>query len=179
MIAKKRDPLLAAAKVILTLAVVMCVFVIAMVLIGTGALLTVQRAEIVASLAQAGAPGSAYWAVVAALVLIGGVMALALRFVLELGGIVRSVDRGDSFEPANAQRLQRMGWLAVGLYALGLVIRAIGAWIQSVAGDAGGLDVAAEFDLGGGGIILILTLFVLARVFRQGTAMREELEGTV
>jgi hypothetical protein len=30
-----------------------------------------------------------------------------------------------------------------------------------------------------GGVILSLTLFVLARVFRKGTDMREDLEGTV
>ena len=29
------------------------------------------------------------------------------------------------------------------------------------------------------GIMLILTLFILARVFRQGAMMRAELEGTV
>lgn len=33
------------------------------------------------------------------------------------------------------------------------------------------------FDLGG--IILAITLFILARVFRQGAAMRNDLEGTV
>ena len=31
----------------------------------------------------------------------------------------------------------------------------------------------------GSGVILVLVLFVLARVFRKGTEMREELEGTV
>lgn len=173
------DWLLAAAKVILALGVALLIFVVAMVLIGIGALLTVQRGEILADLARAGAPDSAYWAVVAALVLIGGLMLLALRFVLELSDIVRSVDKGDPFEPANARRLQRMGWLTVGLYALGLLLGAIVAWIRTVAEDAGPLDVDADFDLGGGGILLILTLFVLARVFRHGAAMREELEGTV
>lgn len=175
----KSDPLLAAAKVILSLGIVMFIFVMAMVLIGIGALLTVQRGEILAELARAGAPDSAYWAVVAALVLIGGLMFVGLRFVLELLGVVRSVDQGDPFEPANARRLERMGWLTVGGYALGLVLGAIAAWIGTVAGDAGPLDVDTDFDLGGGGILLILTLFILARVFRHGAAMREDLEGTV
>jgi len=35
----------------------------------------------------------------------------------------------------------------------------------------GGLD--------GGSILLILILFILARVFREGARMRDELEGTV
>ena len=141
--------------------------------------LDVQRGDILADLARAGAPEGAFWAVVAALVLIGGLMLLALRFVLELSGIVRSVDRGDPFEPATAQRLQRMGWLTVGLYALGLLLGGIVAWIRTVAEGANPLEVDADFDFGGGGILLILTLFILARVFRHGAAMREELEGTV
>ncbi len=29
------------------------------------------------------------------------------------------------------------------------------------------------------GILVVLTLFILARVFRQGAALREDLEGTV
>jgi hypothetical protein len=175
----KSDPLLAAAKVILALGVALFIFVMAMVLIGIGAVLTVQRDEILAKLAQAGAPDGAYWVVVLALVLIEALMFIGLRFVLELSGIVKSVDRGDPFEPENANRLSRMGWLMVGGYVLGLVLGAIAAWIKEVAGDAGPLDMDANFDLGGGGILLILTLFILARVFRQGTAMREELEGTV
>jgi len=173
------DPLLAAAKVILALGIAMFVFVMAMVLIGIGALLTVERGKILAELARAGAPDSAYWAVVVALLLVGGLMFLGLRFVLELRGIVSSVDKGDPFEPANAERLQRMGWITVGGYALGLVLGALAAWIKSVAGDAGRLHVDASFDLGGSGILLILTLFILARVFRHGTALREDLEGTV
>jgi hypothetical protein len=102
---------------------------------------------------------------------------LALRFTLELRGIVRSVEHGDPFEPANADRLSRMGWLTVAAFALGIVIGSIVAWIKSVAEGAGDIDV--DFGLGGGGIMLILVLFILARVFRQGAAMREELEGTV
>ena len=94
-------------------------------------------------------------------------------------GIVHSVDGGDPFEPENANRLSRMGWLMVGGYALGLVLGALATWIKAVGGDAGKLEIEANMDLGGGGILLILTLFILARVFRHGAAMREELEGTV
>jgi hypothetical protein len=179
MTLKKRDPLLAVAKVILALGVVLAIFVMAMVLIGIGAVLTVQRGEILADLTRAGSPERAYWALLAALVMMEGLMFLALRFILELSGIVRSVDKGDPFEPANARRLQRMGWLTVGVYALGGVLNAVAEWLKSVAEDASRLDVDASFDLGSGAIILILTLFILARVFRQGAAMREELEGTV
>jgi Fe-S cluster assembly ATPase SufC len=38
-------------------------------------------------------------------------------------------------------------------------------------GQVGGLDMT--------GILLVIILFILARVFRHGAAMREDLEGTV
>lgn len=173
-----KDPLLSAASVILALGVVLLIFVAGLVLIGLSAVLTVQRGELLARLAEAGAPDNAYWAIVVVLLLIVALMILALRFVLELSGIVKSVGRGDPFEPANADRLRRMGWLTVPAYAAAIPCGAIGAWLKRVSNDAGRtLDV--EFDLGGGGILLILTLFILARVFRKGAEMREELEGTV
>jgi hypothetical protein len=102
-----------------------------------------------------------------------------MRFLLELGGIVKSVERGDPFEPANADRLSRMGWIAVAGYAIATVIGSIAAWIKSVAGEAGNHIDVDDVGLDGGGILLILVLFILARVFRHGAAMREDLEGTV
>ena len=173
-----KDPLLAAAHVLLVLFVVLLIFVIAMLLIGLGAVLTVGRGELLAELAKVGAPPeSAFWAIVAIMLLAEAMLFAALRFTLELRGIVRSVEHGDPFEPANADRLARMGWLTVATYGLAIVTGAIAAWIKSVAEGAGDLDV--DFGLGGGGIMLILVLFILARVFRQGAQMREELEGTV
>ena len=109
-----KDPLLNVASVILALGVVLFIFVAAMVLIGLGAVLTVQRAELLARLAEAGAPDSAYWAIVVVLVLVEALMIIALRFVLELSGIVKSVGRGDPFEPANADRLWELSIAAIG-----------------------------------------------------------------
>jgi len=175
----KSDPLLAIAQVILALCIVLLIFVSAMVLIGLGALLTVRRAEIIAEIAAAGAPDSAYWAIAVVLVLLIGLFLAVLRFLLELSGIVKSVDRGDPFEPENADRLSRMGWIAVAGYALATVIGSTAAWIKSVAGEAGKYIDVDDVGLDGGGVLLILVLFILARVFRHGSAMREELEGTV
>jgi galactitol-specific phosphotransferase system IIC component len=50
-------------------------------------------------------------------------------------------------------------------------------WLASVAKEAHA-DVRTDLDLGGS-LLLPLVLFILARVFRHGAAMREELEGTV
>ena len=175
-----KDPLLGVAQVILALGVVLLIFVAAMMLIGLGAALTVARDELIAELAAAGAPGSAYWALVAILVLFGAAMVAGVRFLLELGNIVKSVDGGDPFEPANADRLQRMGWLATAVLAITVALGSITAWVERVSGEAArDMPLDADFGFGGGGVLLILVLFILARVFRHGAAMREELEGTV
>ena len=40
-------------------------------------------------------------------------------------------------------------------------------------------DATSDFGITLDGILLAVILFILARVFRQGAAMREDLEGTV
>jgi hypothetical protein len=127
-----------------------------------------------ASRALAGAPPEAtYW--------LSGVCALAaimlvigLFFLFELIKIVNSVGEGDPFRPENAAHLTRMGWLALAfqLVSIGLapLTYLLSQYVDSVDAE-GGLSLQ--------GIVLVLTLFVLARVFRQGAAMREDLEGTV
>ena len=53
-------------------------------------------------------------------------------------------------------------------------------YLDSTIGDAHDkLKIDTDFGFDGGGILLILILFILARVFRHGAAMREDLEGTV
>jgi hypothetical protein len=173
-----KDPLLAAAQVIVAIGLALLVFVAAMVLIGIGALLTVGRSEVMAELAANDVPGGVFWALIFVLVVLEGLLYLGLRFLLELRGIIKSVERGDPFEPANADRLSRMGWLTVGSYGLAIVMGLTVAAVKRVSGELG-QDVDFEAGLGGGGLLLILVLFILARVFRQGAKMREELEGTV
>lgn len=174
----KRDLLLAAAKVFLALLIAVLIFAMVMVAIGIGAVLTVGRAELLAEIAAAGAPGYAYWLIIAALLLIEGMLFLGLRFVTELRRIVLSVEEGDPFHPANAERLRRMGWLALVIWLADIPIGLIGAWLTPyiVAADE---DWQITSDFGIESLFLILTLFILARVFRQGAAMRDDLEGTV
>jgi hypothetical protein len=42
-----------------------------------------------------------------------------------------------------------------------------------------GADAHGGFEFSYFGLLLALVLFVIARVFREGTRLREELEGTV
>lgn len=170
-----KDPLLAAARIILGISYGLIIFAMVMVVIGLGAVLTVGRTELIADLVAEGLAPATIWAIAAGLVAIEVLLFLALRFVTEFMRIVASVDHGDPFVPENADRLARMGWLATGAYGLGIVLAIAATWLSGLT-EHGDFDV--NFD-GGTGIILILTLFILARVFRKGTEMREELEGTV
>ena len=103
-------------------------------------------------------------------------LALALQFFRLLLRIVNSVGAGDPFAPENGDRLSAMAWLMLAVNLLALPVAGLAAYIANTAGEDAA-NVEASFDFGG--LILILTLFILARVFRHGAAMREDLEGTV
>lgn len=169
-----KDPLLAFARIALAIMFGLLSFAMVMVAIGVGALLTVQHGTIAADIAAAGLPPATIWGIAAGLVGIIAMLFLALRFVVELRRIVGSVDDGDPFIPQNAERLARMGWLVLAIHAIGIPLAVAATWLSKLTEDG---DIDASFS--SGGIVLVLTLFILARVFRKGTEMRTELEGTV
>lgn len=174
----RQDPLLAGAKILLSLLIALTIFLMAMMAIGVGALLTVGRGELLAKLAAVDAPPTAYWSILLVLVLLAAIFGLGFRFFRDLFTIIRSVEEGDPFRTENAALLQRMGWVTLSAQLIALVIGAIAAALAPYA-EAAGENVHVDIDMGGGGILLILTLFILARVFRKGSEMREDLEGTV
>ena len=88
--------------------------------------------------------------------------------------MVETVRSGDPFVAANAYRLQTIAWLLLALQVVSLVIALIG---KAVSTPAHPLHLDAGFSPGGW-LAVILT-FVLARVFAEGTLMREDLQGTV
>lgn len=172
------DPLLNAARILIYFAMGVIIFAMVMLGIGIGAIATVARADLLAELATAGAPGSSIWALGLALVLIMVLLGLAYRFVEKLLEIVNSVALGDPFDPANADRLSTMGWVAVAGQVIVLPIAAISAWFAPYLEKAG-KDADLGFGIDFGSLLLIVILFILARVFRKGAEMRAELEGTV
>jgi hypothetical protein len=88
--------------------------------------------------------------------------------------IVETVRAGDPFVAANAYRLQAIAWTLLVLQLLSIVIGAIG---ESVSTPAHPVDLDAGFSINGW--LAVLLTFLLARVFAEGTRMREDLEGTV
>lgn len=108
-------------------------------------------------------------------------MAVALfTFLGKLRAIIDTVGAGDAFIPANAQRLSTMAWLLLSTQLLSVPAVALAAMLAQAVGKVGKLKIAIVGDgLDLTGLLLVLVLFILARVFREGAAMRADLEGTV
>ena len=105
-----------------------------------------------------------------------GVLAVPLNHLIltRLLRIVETVGRGEPFVPVNAYRINEIAWALLALQLLSMVVGFIGKTIAS-------MDFPLHLDAGfsvNGWLAVILT-FVLARVFAEGTLMREDLEGTV
>lgn len=100
-------------------------------------------------------------------------VALAWQVITRLQAMIATVAQGDPFIAANARRLQAIGWALLGWQVLDLIMGAIVAWITRIGADV--VDWTPSLS----GWIVVLLVFVLARVFAVGTAMRDDLEGTV
>ena len=105
-----------------------------------------------------------------------GLVTIPLNYFIlkRLVAIVETVRAGDPFVAANAYRLRAIAWLLVALQLLGIAIGAIG---KAVSTPAHPVHLDAGFSINGW--LAVLLTFVLARVFAEGTVMREDLEGTV
>ena len=105
-----------------------------------------------------------------------GLIAIPLNDAVlkRLLAIVETVRAGDPFVAANAYRLQAIAWVLLTLQLLSVVIGAIG---KAVSSPAHPVNLDAGFSIAGW--LAVLLTFLLARVFAEGTLMREDLEGTV
>ena len=105
-----------------------------------------------------------------------GLVSIPINYVVlkRLLAIVRTVREGDPFVAANASRLQAIAWSLLALQVLSLLV---GAIAKTVSSPAHPLHLDAGFSINGW--LAVLLTFLLARVFAEGTTMRDELEGTV
>ena len=105
-----------------------------------------------------------------------GVAAILLNHVglKRLLAIVETVRTGDPFVAANADRLKAIAWVLLAINLLSIVIGIIGKTISTPAHP---VDINAGFSINGW--LAVLLTFLLARVFAEGTLMREDLQGTV
>ncbi|MEZ5693726.1 MAG: DUF2975 domain-containing protein [Altererythrobacter sp.] len=115
------------------------------------------------------------------IMLVGFAIVVMLYFFFDkLRRIIGTVGEGDPFQPLNATRLAQMGWLMLGVQFIQLLVIPLAVNLASFADNfrdahfsSGGIGLDIE------GILMAIILFILARVFRHGAAMREDLEGTV
>jgi len=105
-----------------------------------------------------------------------GLATIPLNYIVlkRLLAIIGTVREGDPFVAANASRLQAIAWTLLALQLFGIVI---GAIAKIVSTPAHPLHLNAGFSTNGW--LAVLLTFVLARVFAEGTLMREDLKGTV
>jgi hypothetical protein len=105
-----------------------------------------------------------------------GLVAIPLNYVVlkRLLAIVETVRAGDPFVATNARHLRAIAWALLALQLLSIVIGAIGKTISTPAHP---VNLDAGFSINGW--LAVLLTFLLARVFAEGTLMRDDLEGTV
>jgi hypothetical protein len=102
------------------------------------------------------------------------VVPLNYAILKRLLAMVETVRAGDPFVAANASRLQTIAWALLALQLLSLVI---GGIAKAVSTPAHPVRLDAGFSINGW--LAVLLTFLLARVFAEGTLMREDLDGTV
>ena len=171
----RKDPLLGVARAILTFLIGLAIVVGTLLALAVPFIIFNQARvaeEFAKTASQPG--GEVVGAILVVLVLVVALAALSFLFVRHLRRIVDTVRQGDPFIPQNAARLRSMAWLSIVMQAVALTAGALTIWLEEAT-----KDFEANFDISIGGILLPLVLFILARVFRRGAEMREELEGTV
>ena len=108
------------------------------------------------------------------LIVIGITMAIATdRLLVTLNAMIATVRAGDPFIPANAKRLRFIGWCLIALQLSNIPAAEL-TWFFPAMGNT-----TPALNLSISGWIAILMVFVLSRVFAAGSAMRDDLQGTV
>ena len=130
-------------------------------------------AELDADLARDGILLGAKTALLLIFALVLVIIILFERVLALVQKIIASGEEGDPFTPRNADRLDRIGWLMLAAQLLAL----LGMTISAVEALAEEWNFNEQFSFEG--LFAVVLVFILARVFRQGTAMRDDLEGTV
>lgn len=99
-------------------------------------------------------------------------------FFGRMRAIIATVSEGDPFIPENARRLNAMAWLLLTHEIAAVIIGQLRLYgVNAIDPDGGHSIDYSPYDLNG--LLMVLVLFILARVFQRGAEMREDLEATV
>lgn len=109
------------------------------------------------------------------------IVAVSITFLFfgKLRAIIATVGERDPFAPENADRLNFMAWAMLAVQVLMIPLAGLGLYIAKWADEIENSDFTVDAGLDLTGILMVIVLFILARVFKHGAAMREDLEGTV
>jgi len=181
MTPKGNDPLLLAGKVLTIIMQGLLGFAAVAMAIAAPAVLIMQGRINVEIQAKYGEAVGAFPALTVAGLLVLGIVIVGCAFVFfgKLRKIIGTVGEGDPFVPENAERLSMMGWLALAAQVLVLPLSALAVFVAKWAEELDHADLHFDAGLDLSAILLVVVLFILARVFRHGAAMRDDLEGTV
>jgi len=173
---REHDPLLTLVWWVLTALMVLCLF-LAVFGLGAYPIILANKAYFVAGFARSGIAESALPWIGVLGVLLAISMALTYLFLRNLRRMIDSVSHGRPFDRINAERLRQMAWLSIAIQVVALPMTRLIIWFDAMPQKP---NVHHNSDgVSMGSILLTLVLFVLARVFRTGAQMQEELEGTV
>lgn len=174
---KPKDPLLTAGKVMTKLLMAFTALA-TLFLTCLIPILLFKQAEFAEKVIEGGGDnvGMAMAVSIIGLLMVAALAAAVFHFFQLLGRIIDTVSVNDPFTSENASRLSRMGWIALAFQIATFPIAAVAVYLAEFV-PAEELSVDFEFSLTG--ILMAIVLFILARVFKNGAAMREDLEGTV
>ena len=181
MIDRPNDLLLLAGKVLTVFMQIMLAIAAVALLIGIPVLFLAQGqidAEIAKEFGQ-GVDPFPLLTVAGLLSLVLGAVVLVFFFFGKLRAIIRTVGEGDPFVPENADRLNLMAWILLAVQLLLIPAAGLGLTLAKWAEDFDHTDITIDAGLDLTGILMVIVLFILARVFKHGAAMREDLDGTV
>ncbi len=178
MTARPIDPLLSIAKIILLIGQGLTALGTLVLAVGLPLILLMQD-EATARMREEFSDPNIVFPTLAVIgfVLFGiAILVMAFLFLTKMRRIVDSVGEGDPFVTENAARLTAMAWLMLAIQITAIPATAITLYLTKVFEEQEA-TIDAAIDLNG--IVIVVLLFILARVFRHGTAMRDDLEGTV
>jgi hypothetical protein len=102
-------------------------------------------------------------------------IALVTWMFLLTARIIDTASHGAPFVTGNAARLNHIGLLLLAVQAIGLLFDLV----MKLFPDKLSKSQSVYFDVSATGILAVLLIFVLAQIFRRGSEMRAELEGTI
>ncbi|MEP3422842.1 MAG: DUF2975 domain-containing protein [Erythrobacter sp.] len=178
---KPNDLLLLAGKILTIISqVALAIGALALLIVAPLVLFFRDKINAEIALDTANAAGPIPMAALLGLFAIGFTMiALTFVFMGKLRAIISSVGDGDPFIPDNAERLNFMAWLMLAVQALMIPTAALAVFLTEWSQELEDAEISIDAGLDIDGILIVVILFILARVFKHGAAMREDLEGTV